>query len=117
MSRTICSNVLSPSTRRDDLGEKRERYVEAPSLGAYLVVESTWRAVHRHWRGDDGAWRTDLVTGAGAIPLPCPAGGVLTLDEIYEDVDLPDEPPPARLRRVKEGDPAEAYAAEGYAAE
>lgn len=100
----LAVEVLSPSTARTDQAEKRESYVEVPALGAYLIVEATWRAVHRHWRDADGTWRTALVAGAGgAVPLPCPAGGVLTLDEIYEGVDLPTEPPTSpRLRRVRE---------------
>ena len=106
----LAVEVLSPSTRRNDFGEKRESYLAIPTLGAYLVVESTWRAVHRHWR-DGGAWRTELSVGDGTIPLPCPAGGALTLAEIYEGVDVPDEPPRARLRRVKE-EPAAAYSAD-----
>lgn len=96
--------VLSRSTRLDDFGIKREGYLTIVALGAYLRVESTWRAVHRDWRGLDGAWRTELVAGAeGVVPLPCPAGGVLTLDEIYEGTNVPPEPPESpRLHRVRE---------------
>ncbi len=103
--------VLSPSTARTDQHEKADSYEKIPTLGAYLVVETTWRAVHRRWRGADGVWRTEVVFGAaGAIPLPCPTGGVLTLDEIYENTGLPEEPPESpRLRRVREQ--AAAYAA------
>lgn len=105
--------VLSPSTERTDFGEKLDSYVQIPTLGAYLIVETNWRAVHRHYRDDTGGWRQELVAGGErAIPLPCPASGVLTLDEIYEGVDLPSEPPsPARLRRIKEPAPDGAYAA------
>jgi Uma2 family endonuclease len=93
--------VLSPSTARTDLGEKRFAYQEIPMLHAYLVVEPTWRAVHRHWRDDAGQWRRETISGAsGIVTLPCPAGATLTLDEIYEDVEVPNEPP--RPRRVFE---------------
>lgn len=100
----LAVEVLSPSTARTDHAEKLESYVEVPTLGAYLIVETIWRAVHRHWRDAQGTWRTELVAGTGGVvPLPCPAGGVLTLDEIYEGVELPPEPPtPPRLRRVRE---------------
>ena len=105
--------VLSRGTARADHGQKRESYQRIPSLGAYLIVETAWRAVHRHWRDADGAWRIELVTGAdAAVALPCPAGGVLTLAEIYEGTHPPDEPPfRASLRRVKEGEPAAACTA------
>lgn len=92
--------VLSRSTLRTDHGEKRMAYQEIPSLGAYLVVETAWRAVHRHWRGGNGEWHSETVTGAGIVPLSCPAGATLTLDEIYEDVEVPTEPP--RASRVYE---------------
>lgn len=105
--------VLSPSTERYDFTDKRASYVEVPSLGAYFIVETVWRAVHRHYRGDDGVWRQETIAAPDAVvPLPCPAGGSLTLDEIYEGVDVPPEPPaPPRLRRVYE--PAGAYVATG----
>ncbi len=99
--------VLSPGTARTDLSEKRLAYQEIGTVDAYLVVEAEWRGVHRHWRDPAGAWRLDTVTGDGAIALPCPAGEVLTLAEVYADLDLPAGPPPVpRLRRGREGAPA-----------
>ena len=100
----LAVEVLSPSTARTDKTEKWESYQEVPTLDAYLTVESTWRAVHRRWRDADGGWRTELIAGAGgAVPVPCPAGGALTLDEIYQDTNLPPEPPTSpKLRRVRE---------------
>lgn len=93
--------VPSPSTRRTDTSEKRFAYQEIPSLRAYLVVEMSWRAVHRHWRDARGDWQIETIGGAsGTVPLPCPAGASLTLAEIYEDVEVPAEPP--RPWRVNE---------------
>lgn len=93
--------VLSPSTARTDLGEKLLAYQEVPTLHAYLVVETAWRAVHRHRRDDAGPWQRETITDAtGVLPLPCPAGATLTLAEIYEDVDVPADPP--RPWRVSE---------------
>lgn len=102
----LVAEVLSPSTARTDLSEKVLAYREIDTLGAYLVIESEWRGVHRHWRDAEGRWHLEEVVGDGSMPLPCPAGGVLTLAEIYEDLDLPAAPPPPpvpRLRRVREG--------------
>lgn len=98
--------VLSASTERTDTGEKLEGYQAIPELGAYLIVETRFRGVHRHWRDDEGAWRFEYIVGHGSMPLPCPTGGALTLDEIYAGVDLPAEPPAPRLRRVREPAPA-----------
>ena len=90
----VLIEVLSPSTTRTDVMEKRLAYQEIPSARTYLIVESAWRAVHRHWRDDAGLWQRETITDAiGVVPLPCPGGAVLTLDEIYADADVPTDPP------------------------
>ena len=110
--------VLSRGTARIDHGEKRVSYQKIRTLRAYLIVESTWRAVHRHYRDARGRWKQELIAGPNAVvPFPCPGDGALalTLDEIYERVDLPNEPPHRpQLRRVRE--PAGEYVvtAAGY---
>ena len=68
---SLVVEVLSPSTTRTDPTEKRVAYQEIPTLRAYLVVETEWRAVHRHWRDAEGGWRSETITDAtGAISLP-----------------------------------------------
>ena len=90
----VLIEVLSPSTTRTDVSEKRRAYEEIPAARAYLIVETTWRAVHRHWYDDTGQWQRETITDAiGVVPLPCPTGAVLTLAEIYEGVDVPTDPP------------------------
>lgn len=79
--------VTSPTTARVDRGEKLEEYREIPSLRAYLIVDHRRRRVERHWRDASGAWRYEDVAGEGRVPVPCPEV-VLTLDEIYEGVQL-----------------------------
>lgn len=64
--------VRSSCSASVDLDARRPAYQEIPTLGAYLVVETEWRAVHRWWRDDAGAWQKALVTGEGALALPCP---------------------------------------------
>lgn len=100
--------VVSPSTAFVDLEAKRPAYLEIPTLGAYLAVETDWRAVHRWWRTESGAWARGLVTGDGAVPLPCPVGVTLTLGDVYAGLQVPAEPPAPRiphLRRVREPEP------------
>lgn len=95
--------VLSESTGVEDRTLKREAYTSLPSLQAYWIVSQWWRSVERHWRGDDGEWRTEVVEGDGALDVPCPARPALTLDEVYEGLDLPRTPPGGPpLRRVYE---------------
>lgn len=93
--------VLSPSTARIDFGEKLRAYKRLPTLQAYWIVETRWRAVHRHWRDAASRWRSEEVIGAGVLPVPCPAGvEPLSLDVVYRGVPADREPPP--LRRVYE---------------
>jgi Uma2 family endonuclease len=95
--------VTSPSTARIDRGEKLGAYRGIASLQAYLIVDHRRRRVDRHWRNPDaestphevsgrgagsaGEWRSEVLSGAGSVPVPCPEI-VLTLEEIYEGVEL-----------------------------
>ena len=87
--------VTSPSSRRVDRGEKLDGYRKLPSLRAYFVVDHRRRRVDRHWRDGDGAWMHEEYAVDGEVPVPC-IGGVLTLNEIYKGVELPNiaEPEP-----------------------
>jgi Uma2 family endonuclease len=101
--------VLSPSTGISDRTLKLDAYRSLPSVRAYWIVSQTWRAVERHWRGDDGVWRVAQVERDGALDVSCPARAPLTLDEVYEGLDLPHAPPGGPpLRLVREA------GAEGY---
>jgi Uma2 family endonuclease len=80
--------VTSRGTRRIDRGEKLDAYRQIPSLRTYLIVDQSRRRVTHHWRDADGTWMSEEVTDAGAIGLPCPKT-TLSLDEIYDDIELP----------------------------
>lgn len=94
--------VLSPSTRRTDETEKLDEYQKFSALQAYWTVESTWRCVRRHWRNAGGAWQFEEIVGTGEIPVPCVGGPPMTLDELYETLRTPYDPPRPRLRRIHE---------------
>jgi Uma2 family endonuclease len=76
--------VLSPTTAAIDQREKLLAYRNIRSLGAYLVVSQERRHVECHFRGDDGVWRQTDLLEEGKLPVPCPDGASLTLDDIYE---------------------------------
>jgi len=80
--------VTSPSTATRDRREKLLSYRQLASLRSYLIVAQSRRKVERHWRGDDGMWRSEVIAGSGSFDVPCPAT-TLSLDEIYEGVTLP----------------------------
>jgi Uma2 family endonuclease len=93
--------VLSPSTERIDRREKRVAYQQLASLQAYLIVDQERCVVEWYARGDDGAWTHATLVERGEVTLSCPAV-TLTLDEIYEGVELP----PPEARRVREDEAA-----------
>ena len=80
--------VTSRSTFRTDRGEKLENYRRAPSLRMYLIVDQNRRRVTCHRRNDDDTWTAEEHEGGGSIAVPCPRME-LTLDDIYEGVQMP----------------------------
>lgn len=82
----VIVEVLSESTRRTDLTEKREAYLAIPSLMALIFVEPDEAALIVHRRKADGGFaREDYAGLDAAVPLPeieCS----LPLAEVYEGV-------------------------------
>ena len=92
----VVVEVTSPSTARIDRGEKLDAYRSISKLQAYLVIDHRRRRVDRHWRETLGSeWQRDEIAGEGRVRVPC-LDVDLTLDEIYERVELPSvgEPEP-----------------------
>jgi Uma2 family endonuclease len=79
--------VLSPSTSSTDRREKLLAYRRIPSLQSYVIVYQDERRARTYWRDVHGAWWDAEVGGTGFVHFPCPELE-LTLDEIYEDVDV-----------------------------
>lgn len=84
----VVVEVLSESTRRADLGEKRDTYLAMPSLQVLLLVESEEMAVTVHRRGPDGEFAVEYHAGVESIiPLP-EIAAELPLAELYERAGL-----------------------------
>jgi Uma2 family endonuclease len=85
---TVVVEVLSESTRRTDVVEKKDAYLTIPSLAVYLLVEPDTAAVVAFRRTDQGFVR-EVWEGLGTI-LPLPEiGAELSLAEVYESVEFP----------------------------
>jgi Uma2 family endonuclease len=85
----VVIEVLSDSTRRTDLGEKRDAYLTIPSLKVLLFIESESFAVTLHRRLQEGGFTIERHSGLDAIiPLP-EIDASLSLAELYERVELP----------------------------
>jgi Uma2 family endonuclease len=82
----VIIEVLSDSTRRTDLGEKRDAYLTIQSLRVLLFVEPDFPAVTVHRRKPEGGFAIEYHAGLeAAIPLP-EIEACLPLAELYERV-------------------------------
>jgi Uma2 family endonuclease len=79
--------VLSPSTEKDDRTDKLDFYKSIPSVETVLLVWQDRRRVQLNVRVDDGWLSQDLMGGRVELPGLEVA---LTLDEIYEGLELPE---------------------------
>lgn len=77
----VLVEVLSPSTRVIDLGEKRVAYTSLDSLRAYLVFDQDCRWAVGYYRTDVG-FEERVWEGAGQVTVPC-VDVTVDLDEVY----------------------------------
>lgn len=87
----IVFEVLSTSTGKVDLIDKNREYRATASIKRYVVLQQTHQAaIVFVRRGDD--WLTEIVAGANAL-LALPEIGIdVSLDDIYANAGLSDEP-------------------------
>lgn len=86
----VIIEVLSESTRRTDLGEKRDAYLTIPSLKALVFVETETASITVHHRLPEGGFAIERFNGLDAI-IPLPEIGVdLPLKDVYERVEFKD---------------------------
>jgi Uma2 family endonuclease len=85
---SVLFEVLSPSTDRNDRGEKRMNYQSSPSLRVYALVEQD-RPLVTVYRRDRETWKIELHSELDSI-LPLPEiGCALAIAEIYREVFPP----------------------------
>lgn len=81
--------VLSPSTKDYDRGNKFVQYRRLESLQHYVLISTTEPRVEICTRQADGSWNLSEVTDmSGACALPA-LGCELPLVELYERVEFP----------------------------
>ena len=84
----VIVEVLSRSTQSTDRNAKFTAYKQLPSLRHYLLIAQTPFDVEHHFL-DGETWRSETLTDAAADIVQLSAVDCqLTLDEIYEDVEL-----------------------------
>lgn len=84
----VVVQVISESTRRTDLGEKRAAYLSIPSLKVLIFAESEEARVVVHRRRVDGGFAVEQHDGLDAvIPMP-EIEAELQLADLYERVSF-----------------------------
>jgi Uma2 family endonuclease len=85
----VIVEVLSESTRRTDMGEKRDAYLTIPTLKVLVLVETDKASVTVFRRKPGLGFESELHEGMDAvIPLP-EIEAELSLAELYERVSFP----------------------------
>lgn len=87
----VIVEVLSRSTRRIDLGEKKDSYLTIPTLSVYLLVEHDEATVVAYRRTDEGFVR-EVYEGLDAVIPLSEIETNLALKDAYEDVAFVPEP-------------------------
>ena len=84
----VIVEVLSESTRRIDLTEKREAYFAIPTLKALLFIEPDLARATLHRRGPSGGFQREDYEGLHAV-IPLPEVEIdLSLAEVYEGLEF-----------------------------
>ncbi len=84
----VIVEVLSDSTRRADLGEKRDAYLTIPSLKVLIFVETDFASVILHRRKAEGGFAIEHHAGLDSvIDLP-EIEATMCLADIFERVEF-----------------------------
>ncbi len=84
----VVIEVLSESTRRTDMGEKKDAYFTIPSLKVLLLVDSEKVEVTVYRREGGGGFRAEMYDALDEVVLLPEIAADLALAEIYERVEF-----------------------------
>ena len=85
---TIIIEILSPSTKNYDRGDKFKLYRDIPSLKEYILIKSLGIGVEAYRIIEKGHWELQEYTDIKEILLLPSINFSITLQEIYEGVEL-----------------------------
>ncbi|MGN6293832.1 MAG: Uma2 family endonuclease [Chitinophagaceae bacterium] len=80
---SVLVEILSPSTRQNDLGYKLSYYKQIPSLKEYIVVDSVRRAVQIIRNQENGLWETEYISPGLSHIYIRTIDLYISLDDIY----------------------------------
>lgn len=97
---TLLAEVLSPSTEAYDRGAKFSLYRQLSSLKQYLLISQDLRKVELYTRNEQDHWvLAEFSLPEHEVPLTS-IGCTLNVGELYEQVELPLNPPHPFLHRL-----------------
>lgn len=85
---TVIIEILSPSTRNYDMGEKFVLYQDIPSLEEYILVDSEIQKVHVYRLNTKSQWEQEMFTELTDVLEIKSVGFSISLKDIYRDLDF-----------------------------
>ncbi len=89
----VVVEVLLPSTEAYDRGRKFARYRDLDSLAAYVLIAQDARYIEVWTRAAADAWLPEEATEPGQCVTIRPIDCTLSIDEVYDKVELPEQTP------------------------
>ena len=80
--------VLSESTCRTDMGEKKDAYLSIPSLRVLILAETDASRITVYRRRAEGGFDAEEYSGLGEVILLPEIGAELPLAEIYDGISF-----------------------------
>ena len=90
-SSLLLAEVLSPSTRVNDLTDKFLAYQQFTSLHYYLIAEPDFCQVTLFYKGETGEWESELFRKPTDILQLEKLAVQFPLSDIYEGIDWTDD--------------------------
>lgn len=84
----LIAEVLSPSTRNYDHGEKFQYYRSIPEFQEYLLIEQDRIYVEHYYRVDAKKWSLTEYTEIGDVIALGSVDCEMAIADIYEDIEL-----------------------------
>lgn len=85
---TVIIEILSPSTRSYDMGEKFELYKDIPTLKEYIIIDTKMAAVYAYRTGQNNCWKAEEYKKAGDIVEIKALNISISLEDIYAGTKL-----------------------------
>jgi Uma2 family endonuclease len=84
----VAVEVLSPSTRNRDLGEKARLYWDVPSLSDLIFIEQDTIGIEHWQRSGDGDWKRAVIKDPGGVLKIALLNCEIPVSELYLGAEI-----------------------------